>query len=519
MAKASARSKVTARRNLAARQRKKSSAPPKLPRPSVVTITIRETNKQPVRIKTLARPPRIDRPQRIHARRFPPRILEGEERAFHSTTRPLATFAARAVSPDDEIKIVLDTELSGPTQQQTASNVGEPSMAVNGDVVVYTGNWYAAVSSDRGKTFRYIDPSTAFQQFDPPGATFCCDQVVQFIPAIDTFVWLLQYSTANDVDNFQRLAFARTADVAANRWRLFDLTAKSLGVPGTFLDFPDLALGPNKLYITTNIFPPHSAKVGSAVVRIPFASIAAGSFRADRFVTFDHASIRVAQNCGKTAFFAAHENTSTLRVFSWAEGRKRPISTLVGVARWIGGNGYHSRTPDGGRWLDRADPRITGATLAADQLWFAWGVNSGSNQRPKPFIQIARIDAVNLTLIENINVFDPDSATCYAALATNADNEVGISYFIGGGTRYPTHIVGFLAAPRREAEIAAGQRSPLPEGDGSYHWGDYLAVRPAFPDANLFAATGYVMMGAGDGSNRDCTAHFVIFGRKKNIAP
>jgi hypothetical protein len=498
--------------------RKKAAAPAKLPRPSVATIVISEATRRGHEVRTHSRPPRIARPKRIHSRRFPPRALEGEERAFHSTTEPLAAFAARAVSAGDEVQIVLDTELTGPGEQQTASNVGEPSTSISGDVVLYTGNWYAATSTDGGKTFRYIDPATAFQQFDPPGASFCCDQVVHYISEIDTFAWLLQYDSQTGVDNFQRLAFAKTADVAAGRWRLFDITTRRLGVPGSFLDFPDLAVGANALYMTTNIFPQNSAKAGSAVVRIPFKSITTGPFRISRFVTFDHFSIRVAQNCGATAFFAAHEDTSSLRVFSWSEKKRRPVSTLIGVSRWIGGNGYHSRTPDGRRWLDRADPRITGATLAGNELWFAWAVNRGSNQRPKPFIQIARIDAVNLVLLENINIFDPDSATCYAALATNTDNDVGIAYFLGGGTRFPTLVAGFLTAPRRDAEVAVSQRAPLPEDDGSYHWGDYLAVRPAFPNSKLFAATGYVMkgVGSGDGSNRDCTPHFFIFGRKKN---
>lgn len=498
--------------------RKSAAAPSKLPKPSLASVVIKEASKEPSGIRMRARPPRIDRPRRIHSRRFPPRALEGEERKVHSRTQKRAAVAARAVSPGDDVKIVRDTALTKAGQNQTASNVGEPSTAVNGNVVVYTGNWYAAISSDRGKTFRYIDPSTAFKEFDPPRSSFCCDQVVQFIPEIDTFVWLLQYGTETEVDNFQRLAIARTADVAAGKWRLFDITARNLGVPGTFIDFPDLALSANALYMTTNIFPPNSAKVGCAVVRIPFTSIVTGPFKFDRYVTFEHDSIRVAQNCGTTAFFAAHKDTSTLRVFSWDENKKDLTSKLVGVSRWIGGNGYYSRTPDGRRWLDRADPRITGATFAAGQLWFAWGVNRGSNHRPRPFIQIARIDAKTFALLENINIFDPDAATCYAALATSSDNEVGISYFIGGGKLFPTLMVGFLTTPRRDAEVAASQRAPLPEDDGSHHWGDYVSLRRAFPDTKLFVSSGYVMKGAGsgDGSNRDCTPHFVIFGRKKN---
>ena len=206
-------------------------------------------------------------------------------------------------------------------------------------------------------------------------------------------------------------------------------------------------------------------------------------------------------------------------MFSWDEAKAQPTSSLVGVARWIDGNGFHSRTPDGRRWLDRADSRLTGATFAAGELWFAWGVNRGSNQRTRPFVQIARIDATTLTLLSNVNVFDEDSATCYAALATNGADEVGISYFLGGGTRFPTLIVGVLSGVRREAEVDTSQRGPLAEADGSHHWGDYLAVRQAFPNTKLFAATGYLMKGkgSGDGSNRDCTPRFVLFGRAKNI--
>jgi hypothetical protein len=469
-------------------------------------------------VRQLASPPRIDRPRRIHPRRFPPRVPEGEEQIVRARLLPIARMAARAVSPGDELTITRSTELTGPGAKSTASNVGEPSVAVNGDVVLYTGNWYAAVSVDGGKTFRFLDPSTAFARFDPPGSSFCCDQVAQYIPSLDTFVWLLQYSTGDEIDNFQRLAFAKTSDVAKGRWRLFDITAAHLGVAGTFLDFPDLAIGAGALYMTTNVFPPRSQQVGTAVVRIPFTSIANGPFKIDRFVNFSHQSFRVAQNCGATAFFAAHESTSSLRVFSWKESQAMPISKTVGVARWIGGDGYRSKTPDRRRWLDRADSRITGATLAGSELWFGWGVDQGSSRRKNPFVQVARIDSTTMRLVEDVQLFDDDAATCYPAMATNADGDVGIAYFLGGGTRFPTLMVGVLTDPKRVLEAATSGRGPLHEGDGRFHWGDYLAVRPLHPGGRLFAASGYVMKGGGDGngSNRDCTPRFVVFGRKKH---
>ena len=458
-------------------------------------------------------PPYVKR-ERIHARRLLRRVGEGQERDFHSQTREIGYHLQMAMpmgrrDTTDDLVLSINSELSGPGSQQLASSVGEPSVAAKDNVVMYTGNWYAARSIDGGQTFQYLDPFTAFP--DPPNLGMCCDQVVNYIASIDTFVWLLQYGpkTGPDIDNIQRLAFAKTADVAAGRWRLFDITTQSLDLAGFFLDFPDLAVGSNFLYVTTNVFNAQGKSNGAALVRIPIADIDSGNINVDRFLSPDFDSLRVAQNCGTKAFFAGHSDTSTLRVFTWDETQAAPTFTDVGVARWIGGMGYQSRTPDGQRWLDRIDPRITGAAQAGNELWFAWSVDQNSNHRPQPFVQIARIDSTNLTLLENINVFDPDSAIAYGALSSNSDSEVGISYMIGGGARFPSHMVAILTPTRKDIVAAIGARSPADS-----QWGDYLTVRPVFPlNTKLFAATGYTMNGSGDGSNRDATPRYVVFGR------
>jgi hypothetical protein len=488
-------------------------------KPASRAALLRTATRAAITVQHLASPPKFVKQTGIHPRRLLPLIREGAEREFHSQTpeariRPMAM--AAPLASGEEIVVVTQTELTAPTKKSTASNVGEPSAAMNQDVVVYTGNWYAAVSSDKGQTFKFIDPASSFP--DPsPVSHFCCDQVVHYISKIDTFVWLLQYGPATN--NVQRLAFAKTADVIVGKWRLFDINTAMLNVNGAFLDFPDLAVGANSLYVTTNIFGPGSA-VGSAVVRIPLSGIASGQPKATPFVSMDFQSFRVAQHCGTTAFFAAHENTSTLKLFSWDEGKNAPVSKSVGVARWLGGNGYVSRTPDGRRWLDRADPRITGATMANTGIWFAWSVDRNSNHRPNPFVQIARIDASTLTLLDNINIFDSTNATAYGALAANLNGEVGISYMIGGKTMAPSHVVGILGIARhtrKDIVVATGERGPFDPDTGKGEWGDYLTCRRVFPNETLFAATGFTMKGPGDGSNTDATPNFVVFGRAADL--
>lgn len=280
-------------------------------------------------------------------------------------------------------------------------------MALNGDVVFYTGNWFASRSLDGGQTFEHINPAIAFP--DPPGMEFCCDQVAHYIKKIDTCVWLLQYTEDAQGYNIQRLAFAATDQVRQGQWRLFDISSQGLGLPGVFLDYPDIAVGANMLYVTMNGFR-GNAWDSTIIVRLPLAGIKSGSISGQRIIWRENFNFRVAQNCGTIAYWASHNTSSQIRVFKWRESSPSPTFKNIDVAMWDDGN-FVSTTPDNRNWLERADPRLTGATSAGGQLWFAWGSNrGGANNRPQPFAQIARIQTTNLTLVENLNLWDRESA-------------------------------------------------------------------------------------------------------------
>lgn len=99
----------------------------------------------------------------------------------------------------------------------------------------------------------------------------------------------------------------------------------------------------------------------------------------------------------------------------------------------------------------------------------------------------SRIDITKMSLIENVNLFDSDSAIAYAGLATNANNEVGVSYMIGGAV-FPSHVVGIISNNRVSVVTSKGQRSPLPDSQGHY-------------ECTLFGAGGYTFVGTKDGGN------------------
>ncbi len=115
-----------------------------------------------------------------------------------------------------------------------------------------------------------------------------------------------------------------------------------------------------------------------------------------------------------------------------------------------------------------------------------------------------------MTLIENINLWNPDYAFCYAGLATNINDEVGASYMIGGGPKFPTHVVSILTGTRRHRITFASTRGPADN-----KWGDYLTVRRNFANTKLFFATGYSLQ-SGAGSS-DATPNLTIFGRANEV--
>src|SRR5207248_3286580 len=142
----------------------------------------------------------------------------------------MATFPQRAPIGDPPAISFLINNDWGISQSSTA----EPSGASGGGVVFVTSNWFAAYSIDGGNSFKQLDPTTIFPN-DTVG--FCCDQIVQYVPRIDRFIWLLQ-------GNGNRIASASPADIVASKgtaWTYWNLTPDIFGQTGASFDYPDLS--------------------------------------------------------------------------------------------------------------------------------------------------------------------------------------------------------------------------------------------------------------------------------------
>ena len=53
------------------------------------------------------------------------------------------------------------------------------------------------------------------------------------------------------------------------------------------------------------------------------------------------------------------------------------------------------------------------------------------------------MDTATRSLVEEPDIWNQSSAFAYPAACPNASGVVGVSLFFGGGSRHPSHVVGF----------------------------------------------------------------------------
>jgi len=401
------------------------------------------------------------------------------------------------------------------------STTAEPSGATGGGVVFVTTNWAAAYSIDGGGTFTPLNPTTIFPA-DAVG--FCCDQIVQYVPSIDRFIWFLQGS------NGYRLASASPANIISSggkAWTYWNLTPQVFGQPtGTGFDYPDLSVGDNQLYMSWDAGAgcPPGCTGGFQVARTSLAGLAAGGTITIEFTDPRNGSMawgsHLMQNTRNEIFWAGHNNNSNMRVFSLDENSNTYFWRDIGISSWAN-NAPTSTTPDGQDWLAKnfngpggnSFPRngVIGSTRVFNQLWFAWtaGTNSTFQQAHVEMVTLDRNN--NFSKIQQVQIWNNSYAFAYPALATNAcTGEVGLSFEYGGNGNYENHVVGFWG------DFVAYRTTG--SNVGTTRYGDYVTIRqaPATNEnpGNLFSAYGYGLNTVplpGTGTKVDI--HYVLFGR------
>ncbi|HEY3813300.1 MAG TPA: hypothetical protein VGL66_08730 [Caulobacteraceae bacterium] len=394
----------------------------------------------------------------------------------------------------------------------SAAVCAEPSGGASSGMIFVSTNWRAAYSTNGGGAFTIIDPTTVFT----PGAVgFCCDQVVQYVASIDRFVWLMQGTG-------YRLAVASPAQIKSSggqAWTYWELT------PGLFgncsADYPDLSVGDNNLYISWDAGGGKGCDTGFEVVRTSLAGLkAGGTITLDFTKPSDSSDVwgaHLSQDTGDTIFWAGHNGTTKLTVYSMKEGTSTYSWRDVGISSWST-NAPTSKTPDGQDWLAKnfngpggnSFPYngVIGAARSGNDLWFGWTAGTDKNFK-QAHIEIVELDiAKNFGKIQQVQVWNDDYAFGYPAFASNAcTGELGMSFEYGGGGNWEDHVVGFWG------DFVAYITSGSDTGDDRF--GDYVSLRRApqtkADPGNMFTGFGFGVEKPKSGKTSDI--RYVLFGR------
>lgn len=313
----------------------------------------------------------------------------------------------------------------------------EPSVAENGQTVMTTGNTWMSLSLDGGQTFNSVNPTTIFPN-DYGG--LCCDQVLQYVPEFDIFVWLLQYRTSGG-QNAIRIAAQNTQNVRNSNgtsWTYWDFTNDALAPSGT-LDYNDMSFGNQFLYWTSSI----GGGANRYVIRVPLQELAAGATVNYQFTGSTNAYwSHVSQNGTNAVFWAGHSDNSTMKVYSMRDNDNFYSWRDVNINSWPN-NTMSSIAADGNDWLSDASWKtyVRAATMRENNVIFAWNASNNGNF-PQAHVQIAEINTTSWNLINQMQIWNPDFAFAYPYFETNRKGQIGIITAFGGDSYNASSGVG-----------------------------------------------------------------------------
>lgn len=402
--------------------------------------------------------------------------------------------------------------------RDAAAGCAEPSGASGGGVILVSANWSIAYSTNGGTSFTVLDPTTIFPN-DAVG--FCCDQIIQYAPTIDRFIWILQGTG-------YRLAMASPADIRNSNgtsWTYWNLTPSLFG-KCTGPDYPDLSIGDKSLYISWDADGGAGCTAGFQVVRTSLAGIQAAGTITLEFTDSANAPSstiwgeHLTQNTGDEIFWAGHNGNTKLTVYSLKEGSNTYFWRDVGISSWAS-NAPTSTSPDGLDWLAKnfngpggnSFPRngIIGAARSGNQLWFGWTAGTDSNFK-QAHIEIVTLDrANNFNKTQQVQVWNNSYAFAYPAFSSNGcTGELGMSFEYGGNGNFENHVVGFWGD--FVAYITTSSNA------GTDRFGDYVSIRRApvtrTDPGNLFTAFGFGLnKQTPPATGKRTDVRYVLFGR------
>jgi hypothetical protein len=442
---------------------------------------------------------------------------------LEATMPPSEVFDTEAAG---DFEILRNQDLGSGAPSAYTSSINEPSLANNGGLVFYSGNWYASISTNNGSSWLFVNPFTKFPSVD---GGFCCDQDVVFAPnhGGGMMIWLLMYSPTSSGNNRYRIAVARGAGaLRAGSWIYYDFRAQNIGQPaGQWYDYPKMALSNGFLWIGTNMFNAAGSWTGTAMLKIPLSGLASGgSFTYYYYKTTSRFNFTPVDGATTTMYWASHNSTSSLRIYTWTDA-----STSVSYVD-KSHTAYSATTrgtaicgPVGSNWCGRYDDRVLAGYVAGGVIGFGWNVRQGGSY-PWPYVRWIRLNQSTKAVINQPVVYSTTLPWAYPSVGVNSRGHLGGTIFYGvpgapskpGGAAWiADDYNGGVLAPLTNRVLINSTHAPLKGSKPTERWGDYVRTRPHTTHPTTWIGTIFSQQGGGTDSY--ARPRFVWFGRERDV--
>ena len=279
------------------------------------------------------------------------------------------------------------------------------------------------------------------------------------------------------------------------------------------MDYPDLSFSTQFLYVGTDVF-----NAGRLAMRIPLKEIAAGgtiNFNyTDAAKSKNQWGAHLVQQTASAMIWAGHKNNSTIEIFVMPDAGSTYSSFSVPVSSWPNGT-HNSKGPDGNDWLTKLDnfPQfaITGGVERLNgNVVLAWSASKGKGSGngfnfPQTHCRVVEVNVTTRSIASEMQVWNPDYAFAYPALALNSRDEVGIFLGWGGKDNHANcamGIIGDFVVWFRNGSTRTVQR-----------FGDYLTTRRAERNQGLYSGFGYFVTTATAANQCTYNPFYVRYGR------
>ena len=379
-------------------------------------------------------------------------------------------------------------------QGTNTSRIGEPTAANDRNVILYTGNWHAALSLDNGINWSFVDPTANGFPAPSSGGTFCCDQLTWFDNATGMTFWLLQYRSDGSGNNTVRIVvYQNKTDLEDQDYCVYDYTPQTFGAASSrWFDFNNMRTTDNWLYVTSNryryISSTSSSHEGGYVWRLELEDFSAscGNVTTQYYYDDDYYGIPLATT-GNTAYWGVHSGSGNdaLEI-----GRATDASSSItlytrSISAFPSSNSgdFVCTAPDGTNPCGRFGRRLLTAWTSNQQLGFMWdAAQDASAGWPMPHTRVAIFRTSDMTLTAQPHIWNSSYAWVMPTVGVNSRGDIAGPIYVMGGGNYPK-AKAFIwdsdsgtPAPWENHTLRSGNDAPDGKGTGDEangRFGDY----------------------------------------------